>query len=132
MEVLEEELMPRRGSRSVGGAEGGGDEYNDVEEAEPEGEEWERRRQRCWGHGRAVRRESRGVGVDCGRVSGERDERPSRRGLRLGHHGSGDRRGVGRGRRHGSRGAARLARGGEGEGGAVVKHGGRLLWPLIE
>lgn len=67
MEVLKEELMPRRGSRSVGAAEGGGDEYNDVEEAELEGEERERRRQRCWGHGRAVRRESWGAGVNwCG------------------------------------------------------------------
>jgi hypothetical protein len=77
MEVLEEELMPRRGSRSVGGAEGGGDEYNDVEEADPEGEERERRRQRCLGHGRAVRRESRGAGVNCGGVSSECDEQPS-------------------------------------------------------
>jgi hypothetical protein len=97
MEVLEEELMPRRGSRSVGGAEGGGDEYSDVEEAEPEGEERERRRHRWWGHGRTVRRESRGMGVNCGGVSGERDERPSRRGLRLGHRGNRDRWGLGEG-----------------------------------
>jgi hypothetical protein len=63
----------RRSSYRGGGAEGGGNEYNDVEEAESEGEERERRRQRCWGHGRAVRRESRGVGVNCGGVSGHRD-----------------------------------------------------------
>jgi hypothetical protein len=127
MEVLEEELMPRRGSRSVGGAEGGGDEYSDVEEADPEGEERERRRQRCWGHGRAVRRESQGAGVNYSGVSGERDERPSRPGLTLGHRGSGDRRGIGRGRRHGSRCVARLA----GDEAVVKQVGGRLLCPLI-
>jgi hypothetical protein len=64
MEVLKEELMPRRGSRSVGAAEG----------AAMNTTMWTRRSWRgrageettMLGHERAMRQESWGAGVNCG------------------------------------------------------------------